>query len=156
MIDLLIKLYDLPKVDSGAHAEGAALVRPAMAYEKYDVLTFVRYEFGDGWASECDVAFSNQPISCHIATESGKVVGFSCYDSTRRGFFGPIGVLESSRGQGIGRRLLLSCLCAMETLGYGYAIVGGAGCTKFYADAVGAIEIPGSTPGVYRDRLKRD
>jgi hypothetical protein len=42
----------------------------------------------------------------------------------------------------------------MSAVGYAYAIVGGAGESRFYAETVGAIEIPGSTPGIYRDRLK--
>ena len=28
----------------------------------------MRDSFGDGWVSECDVAFSNHPVSCFIAT----------------------------------------------------------------------------------------
>ena len=155
LADLLIKLYDLPAPSSSAdgHADHRT-VRPAAAYEKHRVVEFAANHFGAAWASECDVAFANHPISCHIATQDGEIVGFACYDSTRRGFFGPVGVLEAARGQGIGRHLLLSCLRAMETLGYAYAIVGAAGCSRFY-DAVGAIEIPGSTPGIYRDRLRR-
>ena len=156
LADLLIKLYELPVVTpaSDASSSSATTVRNAMAYEKHLVVEFARTHFGDGWASECDVAFANQPISCHIATEEGEIVGFACYDSTRRGFFGPIGVVERARARGVGRRLLRSCLHAMETLGYAYAIVGDAGCTQFYVNNAGAIEIPGSTPGVYRDRLR--
>jgi GNAT superfamily N-acetyltransferase len=156
MADLLIKLYDLPAFGSVAdeRPEERHTVRPAAAYEKLQILAFVGSHFGAGWASECDVAFANRPISCHIATQGGEILGFACYDSTRRGFFGPIGVAEAARGQGIGRRLLLSCLGTMETLGYAYAIVGAAGCPRFYLDVAGAIEIPGSTPGIYLDRLK--
>jgi hypothetical protein len=42
----------------------------------------------------------------------------------------------------------------MSAMGYAYAIVGGAGDVGFYARTAGATEIPGSTPGIYRDRLK--
>ncbi|MCK7582595.1 MAG: GNAT family N-acetyltransferase [Chromatiales bacterium] len=108
---------------------------------------------GRGWASECDVAFANRPISCHIATESGAIRGFACYDSTGRGLFGPIGVALEARGRGIGRGLLLSCLHAMSAAGYAYAVVAGVEAAEFYQRTVGATEIPGSTPGIYRDRL---
>jgi ribosomal protein S18 acetylase RimI-like enzyme len=117
-------------------------------------MAWVREHFGPAWASECDVAFANRPISCHIATQGGEILGFACYDSTCRGFFGPIGVDESMRGLGVGRTLLLSCLHAMAAAGYAYAVVGGVESPEFYARTVGAIEIPGSAPGIYRDRLK--
>jgi GNAT superfamily N-acetyltransferase len=125
-----------------------------MAYEKHNVVGWVREHFGAAWASECDVAFANRPISCHIATQAGAMLGFACYDSTARGFFGPIGVEETMRGRGIGRALLLSGLDAMAAAGYAYAVVGGVESPEFYAKTVGAIEIPGSTPGIYRDRLR--
>jgi hypothetical protein len=38
-------------------------------------------------------------------------------------------------------------------MGYAYAIIGGAGPVDFYQKTVGAIEIEGSVPGIYRDRL---
>jgi GNAT superfamily N-acetyltransferase len=157
LADLLVKLYDLPDVELGGEQSGAdALpVRPAMAYEKHAVVAWVQENFGPGWASECDVAFANWPISCCIATQAGAIVGFACYDSTCRGFFGPIGVADAVRGRGVGRALLLSCLRAMAAAGYAYAIVGGVDSPEFYARTVGAIEIPGSTPGVYRDRLRK-
>lgn len=156
MPDLLVRLYELPRGDStrGTSLPGAARVRPAMAYEKYSVVGWVRENFGSAWASECDIAFANRPISCHIATQGGQILGFACYDSTARGFFGPIGVAEAIRGRGIGRALLLATLDAMAAVGYAYAIVGGVESPVFYAKTVGAIEIPDSSPGIYRDRLK--
>jgi GNAT superfamily N-acetyltransferase len=125
-----------------------------MAYEKHIVVEWVRASFGAAWASECEVGFANQPISCYVAAKHGELLGFACYDATARGLFGPIGVAETARRQGIGRALLLCTLHAMSALGYAYAIVGGAGDVGFYARTAGATEIPGSTPGIYRDRLK--
>jgi predicted N-acetyltransferase YhbS len=69
--------------------------------------------------------------------------------------FGPIGVIERARGQGIGRELLLSGLRAMAALGYAYAIIGGAISSDFYSRVVSVIEIPDSTPGIYVDRLAK-
>ena len=148
--DLLVKLYDLPNMDSNLKGagNGGVRLRRAMAYEKHQVVNWVREHFSMGWASECDVAFSNRPISCHLATENGAILGFACYDSTSRGMFGPIGVVESARGQGIGRSLLLSSLYSMVTAGYAYAVIGGAGSVEFYQRVVNVIEIPDSSPGI--------
>ena len=155
MADLLVKLYELPPEPGDDDlASSGVRVRPAMAYEKHAVAEWVRSHFGAAWASECEVAFANRPISCHIATCGGEIGGFACYDSTCRGFFGPVGVDDGRRGHGIGRALLLSCLRAMSATGYAYAIIGGVESPEFYTKAVGAIEIPGSVPGIYRDRLK--
>jgi len=155
MPDLLVRLYALPSTEPETNAAGAdgLRFRPAMAYEKHQVVDWVRERFGAGWASECDVAFANRPISCHIATQGGRILGFACYDSTRRGMFGPIGVAEGARGRGIGRGLLLATLHGMAAVGYAYAVVGGAGSADFYQRVVGATEIPGSDPGIYVDRL---
>ena len=156
MSDMLVKLYDLPSL---AHfieplKNNGIFIRRAMAYEKQIVVQWVHNEFGTGWASECDIAFSNQPISCYIATKEGIIIGFACYDSTSKDFFGPTGVTEMARGQGVGKALLLVCLHAMRENGYAYAIIGAAGPAKFYTDTVGAMEIKGSIPGIYKDRLK--
>lgn len=156
MSDMLVSLYQLP--DPAALRDGlkdrGILIRTAMAYEKHQVVDWVRTTFSDAWAAETDVAFSNQPISCFIAVEEGQLVGFACHDSTCKNFFGPTGVFESHRGQGIGKALLLSCLHAMATAGYGYAIIGGAGAPEFYGKSVGATPIEGSCPGIYPDRLR--
>ncbi len=156
MTDLLVKLYELPEVTPliRSLAEKGIIIRPAMAYEKYPVVDWVRRSFGEGWAGECAVAFSNHPVSCFIATEAGNIIGFACHDSTCRNFFGPTGVADEKRGLGIGKALLLTCFHAMAAHGYAYAIIGSAGPTEFYVRTVGAIPIPGSTPGIYRDPLK--
>jgi ribosomal protein S18 acetylase RimI-like enzyme len=130
------------------------MVRAARAYEKHQVLAWVGRTFGSGWASECDVAFSNHPISCFLAIEHHTIVGFACYESTWKNFFGPLGVAANARRRGIGTALLLVCLHAMAAHGYAYAIIGGAGTLTFYTKTVGAIPIKGSEPGVYRDRLQ--
>ncbi|MNL63125.1 hypothetical protein D3C87_1872180 [compost metagenome] len=92
----------------------------------------------------------------HVAVHDEKIVGFSCHDVTALGFFGPTGVDESMRGQGIGEALLLASLTAMREAGYGYAIIGGVGPAKFYERVAGAVEIPDSTPGIYAGMLFPD
>lgn len=156
MPDMLVKLYDLPPVTPRLEALQAAgiVVRTARAYEKHQVSEWVRRYFGSGWASECEVAFSQHPIACVLATENGSIVGFACYESTWKNFFGPLGVATHVRGRGIGTALLLVCLHTMAAHGYAYAIIGAVGTPTFYARTVGATLIDGSEPGMYGDRLQ--
>lgn len=155
MPDLLVRLYDLPGAASERNclADRGIVIRRAMAYEKQAVVQWVTHRFGTGWAGECDVAFTRVPVSCFIATNSGNIAGFACHDVTCLNFFGPFGVDEEKRGNGIGKALLLSCLHAMAAKGYAYAVIGGAGPTEFFVKTVGAQVIAGSTPGIYQDRI---
>jgi|KBSMisStaDraftv2_1062788.scaffolds.fasta_scaffold171004_3 GNAT superfamily N-acetyltransferase len=155
MSDMLVKLYDLPDAAAriAALASDGIVVRLAMPYEKSHVVAWVREHFTATWADECDAAFANVPRTCFIAVERGEIVGFACHDATCRNFFGPMGVADSHRARGIGTTLLLACLQAMAAAGYAYAIIGGVRNGDIYRKAVGAVEIAGSTPGVYRDRL---
>ena len=89
MPDMLVKLYDLHDVSAEREKlKGSGIdIRRALSPEKHTIINWVRQRFGEGWASECDVAFSNKPVSCFIATENKKLVGFACYDSTCKDFF---------------------------------------------------------------------
>jgi len=155
MIDMLVRLYDLPE-SQGLYTKlmenGVVLRRPG-AYELHLVQEFVRAHFSPKWVSEVQVAFSRQPVACFIATQGKEILGFSCYETTAKGYFGPTGVAESARGLGLGKALLFRALEAQREAGYAYAVIGGVGPKEFYAKAVGAIEIPGSDPGIYVDVL---
>lgn len=155
MIDMLVRLYDLPDsapIYATVAAESITL-RRVRAFEKHTVAEFVRANFSAKWVSEAEVALTRQPISCFIATRDKEILGFACYETTLRGFFGPTGVAESARGLGLGKALLFKSLEGLRELGYAYAIIGGVGPKEFYAKACGAIEIPGSDPGTYTDLL---
>lgn len=155
MTDMLVKLYALPpNVDT--QSEQGITIRRAIAPEKHLVLGWIATHFSEYWVSECDVAFSRQPVSCFVAVADKALIGFACYDTTRRGFFGPTGVEQAARGRGTGRALLLACLHDMWQQGYGYAIIGGVGPVAFYEKTVGASVIPDSTPGVYAGMLRED
>ena len=155
MTDLIVKLYDLPELGAqlAALAEKDIFLRRAMASEKNRVIGWTQNRFGDGWAAECDVAFARKPIACIITVSGGRLAGFACHDSTCRNFFGPIGIDPDLRQKGVGRALLLATLHAMAETGYAYAIIGGAGPVAFFEKCVGAIRIPGSTPGIYRPSI---
>ena len=155
MIDMLVRLYDLPD-PATLYAEIAATgvtLRRARAFENHTLAAFVRANFSEKWVSEVQVALTRQPAACFIATRDQQILGFACYDTTQRGFFGPTGVVETARCLGLGKALLFKTLEALRELGYAYAIIGGVGPKEFYAKACGAIEIPGSNPGTYTDLL---
>jgi GNAT superfamily N-acetyltransferase len=130
------------------------IVRHAQPWDLTPVRRFVAENFSPKWADEMSVGFARQPISVYIATIDRELAGFAAYECTRRGFFGPTGVLQSARGKGIGKALLLASLWSLRELGYVYAIIGAAGPVRFYQKTVGAIIIPDSEPGIYTDALK--
>lgn len=159
MIDLLVKLCTIEPerelIDALA-ADGVKLKR-VLSPDRKKVIDFVRENFSEGWASETEAAFANNPITCYVAVKDKKIVGFACYDATAKGYFGPTGVLDSERGKGIGKALLNQCLLAMWQDGYGYAIIGWTDeAVEFYKKAVNAIVIEDAAPGVYKRMIEVD
>ncbi|HEU4837262.1 MAG TPA: GNAT family N-acetyltransferase [Pyrinomonadaceae bacterium] len=150
MPDLLVNLLKLPELENTHDF----IVRRAQPFELSPVRRFVAENFSPGWADEVSVGFARQPISVYIATIDRELAGFAAYECTRRGFFGPTGVIDSARGKGIGKVLLLASLWSLREMGYVYAIIGAAGPVRFYQKTVGAIIIPDSEPGIYTDMLK--
>ena len=158
MTDLLVKLYDL-KDDWTFLDEQEALgisIRKPIGPEKHRTVEWVRLQFSDAWSSEIDMALANRPITCFIAIQQEQMIGFACYDATALGFFGPTGVAEACRGKGTGKALLLACMLDMKLKGYGYAVIGAVGPAAFYEKVVGAIEIPDSTPSIWKNWLHAD
>jgi GNAT superfamily N-acetyltransferase len=156
MTDMLIKLHALEN-DWRLLDEQKQLgigIRKPIGPENHVVLNWVTTHFGPGWASETDAALSNKPASCFVAVRDAKLIGFACYDATALGFFGPIGVEKEHRKKGTGMALMTACLLDMKLKGYGYAIVGAVENPAYYKKAVGALEIPDSSPGIYKNRLR--
>lgn len=151
MPDLLVNLLKLPVFENPSLE---FLVRRAQPFEISAVRTFVAENFSANWADEISVGFARQPISVFVATADRKLIGFAAYECTRRGFFGPMGVVDSAKDKGVGKALLLAALAALREMGYVYAIIGAAGPVRFYQKTVGAIVIPDSEPGIYTDLLK--
>jgi predicted N-acetyltransferase YhbS len=155
-MDYLVNLSLLspdPQLDARVKAAGLT-IRRALAPELELACNWIRQKFSPGWSSEAAIAFSRQPPSVFLATKNERLVGFACYDSIARGFFGPTGVDEAERGAGIGHALLLATLLDMRSVGYGYSIIGDVGPSAFYERTVGATQIPDSEPGVYAGLLK--
>lgn len=155
MRDLLVRLYALPSAEDAilSCARQGVTIRRALCPEKQLVCNWVRTEYPQ-WVDEVEASYSRLPIACFIAVRNLQILGFSCYDATYRNFFGPEAVLETERGRGLGRALLLAALHAQKEQGYAYSIIGGAGPEEFYAKTVQAVPIAGSTPGAYSGQLK--
>jgi len=155
MHDMLVKLYELPSLTEALDAMSARgiSVRRVLAPETPVVTGWVQTKFATS-AAEVGIACSRLPISCFIAVRDREILGFACHDATARNFFGPEAVAAEERGRGLGRALLLATLHAQREQGYAYAIIGGVGPADFYAKCVGAIPIPGSTPGIYLGMLR--
>ena len=141
MLCSLIRLPDVRPLLNKLKEDGITLRRPN-PWEQKELREFILEHFTERWADETSIAFGSKPVSCFVALEGEKIVGFGGYECSRRNYFGPTGVDESYRKKGIGSALLLTCLEGLRDLGYTYAAIGGAGPVGFYKKAVGAIEIP--------------
>jgi predicted N-acetyltransferase YhbS len=155
-MDYLVNLSLLrPDPALVARLEGDGItIRRALAPELELASDWVRRTFGSGWSSETAVSISRQPPTCFLATQGGRLIGFSCHEAIARGFFGPTGVDQAARGKGIGHALLLASLLDLKGMGYAYAIIGDVGPSAFYERTVGATAIPNSEPGIYAGLLK--
>lgn len=147
-MDLLVNLYDLQcRYDAKKLAENGIEVKRALSPDKAKVLAFIRQYYEEGWANEAEHAFTNHPVSCYVAVKDGELVGFSCYDATAKGYFGPIAMKPDEKGRGVGPALLYAGLHGMKEAGYGYAVIGWVDdAVGFYDKCVDHIKILGSEP----------
>lgn len=141
--DMIVNLYNLPERDFNSNIK----IKRAFIGDKDAILSFVQRHFQKNWVYEVEKSLMQDVSKCFVATENGKILGFSCYDSSAKGFFGPIGVDPERRGEQIGRNLLIKTLDAMWEYGYGYAIIGWVTeAESFYRRVVGAEFIKGGNP----------
>src|SRR5438067_11183461 len=153
MPDMLVNLLKLSPPKS--ISDEAITIRRAQPFEITPVRQFIEENFSVAWADEVSVGFANKPVTVFVATRDGRVIGFAACECTRKAFFGPTGVAKDERGRGVGKALLVASLWGLRELGYVYGIIGRAGPVEFYQEAVGAIAIPDSDPGIYIDLLKK-
>lgn len=150
MADILVKLYELK--ETPMEIVGVEIRRP-MPHEKGIIKRWIAHSFSSGWGEEFECSFKAFPVTSLIALRDDTVVGFACYDVTCRGYFGPLGVMESERRKGIGKALLIRSMFGLRELGYAYAIIGGAAPIDWFVKTLGAIPIPGSSPGIYPRKI---
>jgi predicted N-acetyltransferase YhbS len=156
MPDMLVKLYDLEALEKPLKSlkDDQVQIRRAIPPEKNYILNWIREKFSEVWVSEADVAMSASPAKLFVAVKDEELLGFSCYDTTAKGFFGPTGVGEKARKKGIGTSLLLKALEALREDGYAYAVIGGAGPIDYYKKTCSAQIIEGSEESIYKGMLK--
>ena len=130
----------------------------SLAPDRSKIIAFARTCAKDDYSDEVRAAFSNNPVTCYIATRERELIGFACYEATARNFFGPMAVLESERKKGVGKALLLKALESMRELGYAYAIIGWPtkSAVSFYKKCVDAILIDEKSSGVYKRMIEID
>jgi hypothetical protein len=154
---MLVNLLKLPPLEPllAEMREAGVHVRRAQPWEVSPVRLFIVENFEPGWADEISVGYANKPVSLYLAVREQRVIGFAAYECTRRAFFGPMGFTVSERGHRVGRALLVAAMWGLREIGYVYGIIGGAGPTAFYEQAVGAIPIPDSDPSIYEGSIIR-
>ncbi|WP_313131328.1 GNAT family N-acetyltransferase [Anaerocolumna sp.] len=146
MADMLVNLLAIDDYHAEVErlkGEGNEIFR-ALPPDKIRITDWVKTHSSASAAGECDVCFSNRPVSCFIAAKGSQILGYACYNATAPDFFGPTRVADEFKGKGIGKALLLRSLNAMKEEGYAYAIIGGVGPVKFYEKCVGAVLIESS------------
>jgi len=160
MADMLVKLYNMPHShDIEEILLGSGIkIKKALAPDRSRIIAFSRTCAKDDYSDEVRAAFSNNPVTCYIATKEKEIIGFACYEATAKNFFGPMAVLESERKKGIGKALLLKSLESMQELGYAYAIIGWPtkSAVGFYKKCVGATMIDEKSSGVYKRMIDID
>ena len=155
MADLLVRLYDLPVFEAEQKVCDAGIVlRRGLPFERHVILDWIRKHFSEPWVSEAALALSQQPTTIYVAVRENALLGFACYDTSAKGFFGPTGVDEAERGKGIGEALLIVTLKGMREAGYAYGVIGDPGPVAFYQKRLDAMEIPKSKPGIYAGMLR--
>ncbi len=129
-------------------------IRRPYVFEKHHVREFVLKYYSQGWCDELEIAFNKQPLTCFIAVKDHlEIVGFICYESTAKGFVGPVGVDPNYNRHGIGYALTVEALNGMRELGYLYAI-GGWAIPRYFERHFGAIPIQESN-GWHKNTLKK-
>ena len=155
MADLLVRLYDLPVFEAEQKVRDTGIVlRRGLPFERHVILDWIRKHFSEPWVSEAALALSQQPPTIYVAVRENALLGFACYDTSAKGFFGPTGVDEAERGKGIGEALLIVTLKGMREAGYAYGVIGDPGPVAFYQKRLDAMEIPKSKPGIYAGMLR--
>lgn len=137
-------MVDLSKYECEEVSEGDSIVNRANVYNKEEILNFVRGNFSEDWVESVQNALRNENITLFIATRDEEIIGFSCYDAylNLKGIFGPMGLSQENKNNGIGKKLLHITLQDMKATGYNYAIIKEAGPIEFYEKNCQTILVP--------------
>lgn len=155
-MDMLVNLRRLPSLFAEEERMEAIGVRMINCFpaDMTRAIGFVEETFGKYAVGEARNCFGKMKSSLILAVRGDDILGFACYDATAPDFFGPTAVIDSERGKGIGRALLVKALWELRNEGYAYAVIGDVGPVGFYEKTVGAVAIPGSDVSIYDDFIR--
>ncbi|HEX5598000.1 MAG TPA: GNAT family N-acetyltransferase [Micromonosporaceae bacterium] len=120
-------------------ADQGITVRRATVADRAAVAEFARVNFGGAWGGEVADSIGRNGAGCHLAVrDSGELLGFAAYGSSRPTWFGPMGTAPVAQGLGIGGVLLRRCLQEQRAAGHRRAQIGWVGPVPFYARQAGA------------------
>jgi GNAT superfamily N-acetyltransferase len=146
MPDMLVSLQNLPPTPPLPSGYDLDLARP---WDSQTLINWAKKEFPAVWSSEILCGVSGHPSKVLVVRKDNKIVGFAGYDITFPSFFGPTGVLESERGLGLGKILLIEAMHRLHHLGYVYAFIGSPGPVDFYQHTLGGLLLPDSLKDGY-------
>lgn len=88
MADMLVKLYNIPcshDIEENLSKSGIR-IKKALAPDRSKIIAFARTCAKNDYSDEVRVAFSNNSVTCYIATRERELIGFACYEATARNF----------------------------------------------------------------------
>ena len=86
MADMLVKLYNIPNshsIEEKLLKEGVK-IKKALAPDRRRIIDFSGICAEEDYSDEVKAAFSNNPITCYIATKEKKIIGFACYEASAK------------------------------------------------------------------------
>lgn len=153
--------FEIARITIGNKGE-TVQIRVAVPSEQQLVVQWIATEFGRGWASEIERAFTKTPISCIIAVHTNtslepeeRLLGFVGYDCAAIGMGSAIAVhpkVGRWNASSIIQALAVAVAQEMYLQGYEYIIGSGMSNRLFFLEAgPQSWTIPGSYPGPFRD-----
>lgn len=136
-VDLVAGDFRTSEREAALRGQGIVVRR----LEPSDRPSFDRYlaaNWGESWHQEGLSALDTSPATGFVALRGGEIAGFAVYDVSRPGWFGPIGVDATLRGQGVGTILLYRCLQDWQAAGRRSAEICWIGPMHFYSIAADA------------------
>jgi len=103
------------------------------AVEKERVMSWALDIFGPVWSYEIVMSFRHKPPGVIIAEQDEEIVGFAGFGALELEWFGPLGVVEDPKYEGLSTVLLYKALWEMKLRGQRTAVIPWASHLFFYS-----------------------